>query len=222
MSFMEKTVNQSLPIWDRCTRTPFIRRLADGTLPAVWFRDYMVQDSIYLKHYARVYGQMIYRAESLEDIRVCYAALGFVTQGESEVRLRYLARYGLADADMERLQPLPENQAYLDFLLETAAKGDFREMLMAVLPCMLSYSYIFQKLSAGQDCAQSPYLDFILDYAEEEYAAGCRALSRFAEEKCRTLPPETLARLDGIFQRGSELELLFWQMAGKEAEGGAV
>ncbi|MCB6603414.1 hypothetical protein LI129_21690, partial [Erysipelatoclostridium ramosum] len=80
--------------------------------------------------------------------------------------------------------PLPENQNYIDFMFEIASHGKNEEILMAVLPCMLSYSYIFRKLASVPTSRESRYWDFIKDYADEQYAESCKEWSAFAEHKC--------------------------------------
>ncbi len=72
--------------------------------------------------------------------------LNFVNDTESEVRLDYLKQFCITDDDIELIAPLPENQNYIDFMFEIASHGKNEEILMAVLPCMLSYSYIFRNL----------------------------------------------------------------------------
>lgn len=132
MSFMNEVLEKNIPIWDECIATPFVQEMKAGTLPFECFKEYMIQDSIYLKHYARVYGKEIYHAKTLRDIQLYYSVLSFVTDTESAVRLRYLEQFGMTDDDIESIAPLPENQRYIDFLLETAERGDEKEMLMAV------------------------------------------------------------------------------------------
>ena len=183
MSFMKEVLEKNIPIWDKCMATPFVQEMKEGTLPFECFKDYMIQDSIYLKHYARVYGKEIYHAKSLREIQLYYSVLSFVTDTESAVRLKYLERFGMTDDDIESIAPLPENQRYIDFLLETAEQGDDKEMLMAVLPCMMSYSYIFRKLAEDPASRNSRYWDFIEDYADDIYARSCEEWSQFADEK---------------------------------------
>jgi len=213
MSFMREVVKRNIPIWDVCAETPFIKELQAGTLPAEKFRQYMIQDSIYLKNYARVYGKAIYHSENLRDIQVYYSILSMVTDEESLVRLSYLKEFGLTDADIEEMEPLPENQRYIDFLLGIAERGNIPEILMAVLPCMLSYSYIFRKIAKLPGAADSQYFDFIEDYAEEEYFESCKSWCDFADQKCKGLTAKEEERLSGIFEEASLLELKFWEMA---------
>jgi len=216
MSFMEETLNCALPIWDTYTETPFIQELQKGTLPIEKFKQYMIQDSIYLKHYARVYGKAMYHSTILKDIQLYYSVLCFVTDTESAVRLRYLKQFGLNDSDIEDIAPLPENQNYINFMLGIAEEGNVSKILMAVLPCMLSYSYIFQKIAAEPKTKKSRYWDFIEDYASERYAEDCKLWGDFAEKKCTALPDPKKKELTAIFEKASLLELDFWEMASQE------
>jgi len=213
MTFMDEVVKQNIPIWEKCAVTPFIKDLQTGTLPEEKFKQYMIQDSIYLKNYARAYGMAIYRSANLKDIQMYYSILSFVTDGESLVRLSYLRQFGLTDEEIEYIKPLPENQKYIDFLQQTAERGNDCDILMAVLPCMLSYSYIFRKIAAAQNIAESRYSDFIQDYAEEQYFENCKIWCAFADSKCNALPQCERERLSSIFKTGSLLELAFWEMA---------
>lgn len=217
MTFMEKVVRKNIPIWDNCAETPFMRELRSGMLPEEKFRRYMIQDSIYLKNYARIYGKAIYHSSSLKDIQVYYSILSLVTKEESAVRLSYLKRFGLSDDDIEDMEPLPENQRYIDFLMEVAEGGKIPEIWMAVLPCMLSYSYIFRKIEKIPGTSGSKYYDFIQDYAEDMYFENCKSWCCFAEQKCRDLEAEEQERLGRIFERASMLELDFWRMAYRES-----
>ncbi len=211
MSFLQEVLNHNIPIWDECANTPFVRELQCGTLPFEKFKQYIIQDSIYLKHYARVYGKAIYHSEKLRDIQIYYNCLSFVTDTESAVRLNYLKHFGMTDDDIEFIKPLPENKNYIDFLFEIAERGNIPEILMAVLPCMMSYSYIFRKIAPNS--AKSPYNDFICDYADEKYSESCKEWSQFADEKCRNLSNHEKEHLYSIFEKASFLELDFWKMA---------
>ena len=215
MSFMEGILKQNMPVWDKCIATLFVQDMKDGTLPIEVFKEYMIQDSIYLKNYARVYGKAIYHAETLREIQLYYSILNFVTDTESVVRLNYLRQFGMTDDDIEFIDPLPENQNYIDFLFETAERGNGCEILMAVLPCMLSYSYIFRKLADEPESRKSRYWDIIHDYADDQYAESCKEWCDFADRKCGSLSEADQKKLGNIFEKAGYMELDFWNMAYK-------
>jgi thiaminase/transcriptional activator TenA len=210
---MQGILKHNIPIWDRCAETPFVRELQSGKLPLEKFKQYMIQDSIYLKHYARIYGKAIYHSTTLRDIQMFYSVLGFVTDTESAVRINYLKQFGMTDDDIERIKPLCENQEYIDFMVEVAEQGNLCAILMAVLPCMLSYSYIFRKVADDPESKSSRYWDFIQDYANNRYFEDCKIWCAFADTKCGHLPQASRKRLSVIFETASLLELNFWNMA---------
>ena len=105
-------------------------------------------------------------------------------------------------------------------MFEIASHGKNEEILMAVLPCMLSYSYIFRKLAAVPTSRQSRYWDFIKDYADEQYAESCKEWSAFAEHKCAGLSVANKKYLADIFEKASLLELAFLEDGLSERENG--
>jgi thiaminase/transcriptional activator TenA len=56
--------------WAAYTQHAFVRGLADGSLPEPAFRHYLVQDYLFLIHFARAYALAGYKAETLADIRM--------------------------------------------------------------------------------------------------------------------------------------------------------
>lgn len=216
MSFMKETIKQAIPTWNECGNTPFIQELKSGTLPFEKFRLYMIQDSIYLRHYARIFGKAMYQSSTLKDIQFFYSILSFITDTESAVRLSYLKQYGITDDEVDIMKPLTENQSYIDFMLRVAEGGSICEILMAVLPCMLSYSYIFRKISAEPGTVNSKYWDFIQDYADDQYFEDCKTWCDFTDKKCASLTAVIQEKLNSIFKRASLLELDFWKMAYQE------
>lgn len=213
MSFMEKIIERNIPIWDRCMETPFISELQKGILPFEKFREYIIQDSIYLKNYARIFGKAIYHASTLRDIQRYYAILSFATDKESVVRLRYLDEFGITDDMIEEIDPLSENRNYIDFMMKTAERGKECEILMSVLPCMLSYSYIFRRIVQKAESRGSRYWDFMEDYGDDLYYEECKSFCRFADKKCQGASKEEQNILAEIFEKASMLELDFWKMA---------
>ena len=102
MSFVAKCVEDSLPIWQQCLETPFLRQLGAGTLDERCFAGYLVDDSLYLREYAKVFAWGMLKAEDMAAIRVYHSLLSYVNESEDATRLKYLERYGLRDEDIQR------------------------------------------------------------------------------------------------------------------------
>lgn len=215
MSFVEICVRDSLPVWEDCLNSLFLRRLEQGTLDEACFMGYIVDDSLYLREYAKVFAWGMTKAERMEDIRACYSPLAFVNEGEDATRLAYLRRYGLRDEAVQGLPQRPENRAYTDCMIEAARDGEgMAECMMACLPCMISYGWIFQKLLARTPSVRDTvYWPLVRDYAGPSYEAACRQWAAYTDRVCADLPPARQARCLEIFRACSVHELHFWQMS---------
>lgn len=91
MAFMKDILTRNIPIWEECAATPFVQEVQTGKLPLEKFKRYMIQDSIYLKNYARIYGKAIFHADTLREIQLYYSMLNFVNEIKSAKAARMLA-----------------------------------------------------------------------------------------------------------------------------------
>ena len=148
---------------------------------------------------------------------VCDKRLAFVNEAEDSTRRYYLKRYGLLDEEIQPLPLRPENRAYVDCMINAAKNGEGEaECIMACLPCMLSYGWIFQKmLDRSPAVRDTLYGPLVQDYAGPGYADACRAWAAYAEKVCTGLSPERAARCRAIFHDCSVHELHFWEMSAK-------
>lgn len=219
MSFTQKCVQDSLPIWEQCLNSPFLQKLENGTLDPACFLGYIVDDSLYLREYAKVFAWGMTKAETMADIRTCYSLLSFVNEAEDSTRLSYLHQYGVTDEEIQHLPQRPENRAYTAYMIDAAKKGGLAECMMACLPCMLSYGWIFQKLLSRSPSVQdTPYGPLVRDYAGEGYENACQAWAEAADRLCDHLPPQRQDACMQIFRECSLHELHFWEMSDQPRE----
>lgn len=215
LPFVSALVQADLPVWEQCLQTEFLQKMENGTLSEDCFKSYLVEDSLYLREYAKIFAWGMTKATTMAAMRTYYSLLSFVQENEDLTRLRYLEQYGLREADIQSLPLRPESRAYLDCMIDAARNGEGEaECLMACLPCMLSYGWIFQKLLEEKPSVQDTlYGALVVDYAGKGYEAACRDWAAFAEKVCEGLSDERLARCREIFHACSEHELNFWAMA---------
>ena len=214
-TFVQQLVQESLPVWEKCLHSEFLTHLADGTLDEACFKGYIVEDSLYLREYAKVFAWGMTKAKDMQTIRTYYSLLSFVNESEDAARLHYLKHFGLTDEGIQSLPLRPENRAYVDSMIEAAKNGEgAAECMMACLPCMLSYGWLFQMLLQRSPAVKDTYYGaLVLDYAGPGYADACRAWAAYAEKVCTGLSPERAARCRAIFHDCSVHELHFWEMS---------
>ena len=212
MREINELISKNKLIWDQCLETKFLRSLIKASISENEFKKYMIEDSIYLREYARVFGMAIYKSQSLKEIKFFYSLLSFVENDEGTTRLKYLAKYGLNDEDLTLYKPLEPNKKYTTFMLDIAKNHELVFILAAVLPCMLSYLYIFKKVLGKIDENKCKYLDFIIEYSNPEYEKICAFWLDFFMEKCEKLKEEELQKIEEIFTKSSLFELEFFSM----------
>ena len=98
----------------------FVRGLGDGSLPLDCFKGYVAQDAYFLEAFARGYAFCLANGTAREDL-FGFAELIAGVLEELRLHATYAKRW---QVDLAGVTPLAATQAYVDFLLETARRGD--------------------------------------------------------------------------------------------------
>jgi thiaminase (transcriptional activator TenA) len=211
--FTDELRATAAPIWEAQHDHPFVRGIADGSLDPARFAFFIRQDWLFLGEYARLLALGAARAPDLATMRRFAELTRAVLVDEMALHRSEAASWGVSEADLDREPPAPTTQAYTDFLVRTAATGDFAELAGALLPCMWGYSELGQRLAAAARPSDERYRRWIQAYAADEFAelaAWCRGLvDRLADGA----PPVTRQAIGRAFITSSRYELAFWQMA---------
>jgi thiaminase (transcriptional activator TenA) len=200
-------------LWQAQHDHPVVRGIGDGSLPLAAFARYVRQDYLFLIDYARLLALGAARAPDLETMRR-FAELAEAILGEEmELHRAFAAGLGITAAELEAEEPAAETTIYTDFLVRTAATGDFGELAAALLPCMWGYAEVGQRLAARGLPEEEAYARWIETYASAEFAAlatWCRGLvDRLATETGEA----GRERMRRAFETCSRHELGFWDTA---------
>jgi thiaminase (transcriptional activator TenA) len=215
MDLFERLKAGAAEEWRAYVGHTFVQRMADGSLPHAAFRHYLVQDYLFLIHFARAYALAVYKSGSLEEMRGAHAGLKAILDMEMELHVRLCGRWGLSPADLERAPESRATLAYTRFVLESGLRGDLLDLHVALAPCVIGYAEIGAALAAspGALAEANPYREWIAEYAGEAYqrvaADARRHLDRLA---ALSLTDARLPRLETIFGQATRLEADFWQM----------
>lgn len=154
-----------------CLAHPFVRGLADGTLPRARFAFYVGQDAFFLEAFARAYCVAAAKAPDWEGFRAFHALAAGVLD-ELRLHAGYAAAWGV---EMRAVAAGAATRRYTDFLLATAWSADAGLTAAAMTPCMRLYAFLGQEL-AGAGARASTYGDWIATYSSPEFAALARRL----------------------------------------------
>lgn len=216
MKIMDIALEKTKGIWEDCIKTNFLQDMMTGNLMKEKFLNYIIQDSIYLRDYLKAYAMAIFKSRTLKEMQIFYSVLGFVNDSENATRLKFLEDNGMTDSDVEKIEKLPECSAYTKFLIDTAINEEIPEILMAVMPCMIGYYIVFDKVkSLAPHLLNGYYGGLISDYSSVMYRENCRIWTEFINEQCTNLGEERNDKLIKIFIEASNHELEFWKMSGR-------
>lgn len=194
---------------DAVETMPFIRALADGSLPSDAFAFYLAQDSAYLVEFARVLSAASMMAPDA-PARTFYASSAYTAlEVESTLHREWLADNDPGAADGVR--PSPVTSAYTNHLLAACVGGSYPVLLAAVLPCFWLYAHIGDVLlrQAG-DLDTHPYRRWIATYADPGFQEATRAACAHTDRAAADADPGTRERMLAAFERSSMHEYLFF------------
>jgi thiaminase/transcriptional activator TenA len=210
-----RLVEASQDAWRAYTRHQFVLLLAAGDLPEACFRRYLVQDYLFLLHFARAWGLAVYKSDTLPEMRRAQSLVAATLDVEIGLHIEYCRNWGLSEAALATEPEAPATIAYTRFVLDRGLAGDRLDLEVVLAPCVIGYAVIAAEQTADPRTRLdgNPYREWLEMYAGTEY----QGLAREAE-----------AALDGQFaRRGGEgrlpflaanfalaagLEADFWQM----------
>jgi len=177
----------------------FVRGLGDGTLPVDCFKAYVAQDAYFLEAFARAYAFCLANSTTREDLGA-FAELIAGVLDELKLHAGYAARW---QVELGGVTPIPATTAYVDFLLQTARRGELGATIAAMTPCMRLYAFLGQSLSAGP--VAPLYAEWAATYADPGFEALAARLEALLE---RHATDSAVVRTN--YARAMELEYGFF------------
>jgi len=212
-------------VWDGYVDHPFVRGLAEGSLPEACFRHYLAQDYVFLLHYARAYALAVVKSEQVDDLKQSAALVDLLLNTELSLHVRFSARWGLDEAELAATPEADANRLYTRYVMDRGLGGDLLDLLVALAPCALGYAEIGRRLAAdpATRLEGNPYREWIELYAGSEFQEGAAAaaaqLDRVARRRGVSGPGADDLRasprwpaLAENFATATRLEIGFWDM----------
>lgn len=199
--------------WGAYTDHEFIRQMEAGTLAEAAFRNYLVQDYLFLLQFARAYALAAYKAATFQDLEKGQAGLKTIIE-EVELHVRLCSRWGLSRQDLDVAAEHPSTVAYTRYVLDSGMRGDLLDLHVALSPCTVGYAEIGARLKPALEAnPEHPYAEWIAEYSSPEYQQVAAEAATYIDELGhRLLTEERLPALVHIFSTATRMESAFWQM----------
>jgi thiaminase/transcriptional activator TenA len=201
--------------WRAYTRHQFVLQLASGDLPERCFRRYLVQDYLFLMHFARAWGLAIYKSDTVNEMRRAHRLVAATLDVEIALHIDYCQGWGLSEAAMAQEPEAPATIAYTRFVLDRGLAGDRLDLETALAPCIVGYAVIAADRigDPATQLAGNRYREWIEMYAGSDYQALAREAVAALDELFERRGGEgRFASLAATFATAARLEADFWQM----------
>jgi len=200
--------------WTLYTEHEFVRQMGSGTLPQSAFREYLVQDYLFLIQFARAYALSVYKSRSLSEMRQGLEGLKAILEVEMGLHIRICERWGISPNELEASPEASETVAYTRFVLDAGNAGDILDLYVALAPCMIGYGEIGRNLKGETATIRdNPYAEWIEEYASEQYQKISNSTKDYIDQLGSELSSEArYPHLKKLFSTATRLEAAFWQM----------
>ncbi|MFG2841839.1 thiaminase II [Kitasatospora sp. NPDC101155] len=200
------------PVYAEILAHPFIGGLTDGTLPREAFRHFVVQDSHYLRDYARALAVCAAKAPGEADVRAFADDAVGALAAEQGMHAEFLTAFGGTAEEAAAEPVLPTTRAYTSYLLATVYGGSFAEALGAVLPCYWIYARVGEALLA-QGSPDPLYAKWIATYGDEAFQSVVRRVLALTDRLGGELSAAERRKVVEHFRTTSRYEWMFWDAA---------
>lgn len=192
----------------------FIRGLTDGTLRREDFLDYVAQDVIYLRAYARVLARVAELAPTVAEQAFWAKASQGAIVGEIELHRLRLGGEAADAAAAGAVLPSTATEGYVNHLLAASTRG-YEEAIAAVLPCYWVYSNLGMRIARGEfgvgaQAPDHPYAEWVAAYDDPVFAADTETAIGYVTRAAAEADTATRSRMHRAFEAAARWERDFF------------
>lgn len=197
------------PVYARILEHQFLTELTSGELAHDRFGYYLIQDSHYLREYARALSVLSSRAPDTATTAMFASHASTAIAVEMGLHTELLAQI---DTGAIPDVPSPTTVAYTSYLLAATRGGSFAEGVAAVLPCYWIYWAVGNEL-ADRSSPNPAYARWIDTYVSEEFSEAVRAVLEVTDGLGEKATAAERERMTDRYRTASRYEWMFWDAA---------
>lgn len=198
--------------WELSLNHPFVRGIADGTLPLSTFKNYIMQDIYYLKHYGKVHAFGAAHADDFSVAASLAEKAKNTAQAELTVHKEHADILNITDEEMENFKPAPTAYAYTSHLYRAALSGNLGEIVAAMLPCYWLYADIALKYQDAKP-EEKIYANWLEMYRSDWFQDSTKEMIDLMNEIAEEASSKEKEKIKEQFIIAKEYELAFWEMS---------
>lgn len=200
------------PVLEKILVHPFIRGLADGSLPRDRFLYFIRQDGLYLESYAKTLAVIASRLPRQEQRDLMTGFIADTIAGERALHELYRTE----GPQGQPVQPSPTCQLYMSFEARLASTAPVEVAAAVILPCFRVYQHTGRHLLATCVRENNPYAAWIDSYGDEHFDRSAARAVALCDELAAATTPEVRERMTEAYVAATRMEWMFWDSAWKK------
>ncbi len=208
----------TLLIWDenftfyrKILNLPFNQELLSGELDEQVFKNYIIQDYLYLQNYKKVYGILLAKAPDETAMKVIVNLINEIDEEIEQIHNTYIEKFNIGREELINSPLYPSTEFYNSFLVKTATLEPFEVGLMATLPCRWIYYQLGVDMSQLAKEKGGKYQGWIDGYREAPWETSeTKKVIDFVEKHMRATTDENRLKMEKAYVTAMKLEYIFW------------
>lgn len=202
-------------LWHRVVTHPFVVEMGEGMLPIAKFREYFLQDYVFVRDLVTLAAMGQAKAPDLQAAGKLNDFLAGVLNPENDLFVRAFRMLDVTEADSLAARATPVTQAFGDFLVRTGYAGTFTEIITVLYVTEGTYLDWGTRLIAAGKHPEHPL------YQEWIDLHGPAVLGSFVEWLGQSLdrmePSPARPSIHKMFHTALRYEYLFWEASYRQA-----
>ncbi|MRH41825.1 thiaminase II [Aquibacillus halophilus] len=212
MRFSEIVRQEANHIWQASFEHPFVQGIGDGSLPLENFRYYVMQDSYYLSHFAKIQSIGAAKADDLHTTSKMASHAQGTYEAELSLHRTFSKLLGITEEEEKNFKPSPTAYAYTSHMYRAAYNGHLGDIIAVILPCYWLYYEIGERLQ-GCKPDEPIYQEWIGAYGGDWFRTLVEEQIDRLDELAKKVTEADRDRMKEHFVISSQYEYSFWEMA---------
>lgn len=212
MLFTDELRELTRDSWEQSLQHPFVQGIVRGDLPLETFKNYILQDIYYLKHYGKVHAIAASQADDFKITAMLADKARTTAEAELTVHKEHAEALNITQEDMDNFKPAPTAYGYTSHLYRATMFGHLAYSVAAMLPCYWLYADI-GKVYQHEKPAQEIYHNWIQFYASDYFQDATNVMIDLMNSLVEDMSEAEKEKVKEQFVLAKEYELQFWEMS---------
>ncbi|SFE24296.1 thiaminase /4-amino-5-aminomethyl-2-methylpyrimidine deaminase [Lentibacillus persicus] len=212
MRFTDELKEATKQSWELSLNHPFVKEIARGDLPLETFKNYIMQDIYYLKHYGKVHAFAAAHADDFSVSATLADKAKNTAEAELTVHKEHAQILNITDEEINNFKPAPTAYGYTSHLYRASLSGSLGQIVAAMLPCYWLYADIGITYQDAKP-AEKLYANWIQMYASDWFQNATQEMIDLLNKLADEASENEKEKMKEQFVIAKEYELAFWEMS---------